>query len=294
MDGKRVQDYWSREVDALLDTYKQFETLIPAKKGSGAAHRGEDGRYVEDLLREYLAKFLPRGIEVLTGFILRPAVKTGNGKERAKDIDEHSSQLDIIIFDSEQYPVYQRFGNSVVVPPEGVIAIISVKKHLNDIDIKNECEALLAASRLCRSLRTNKIKEKIRGPFTSLVSMRSNIQKANSETEKWIFSKMEEVYNLEQPPKYDHIIDYIGSFSDWSIKKGKPQKNTQNKVVNAKFFYTKHEENDFHLSLQFILNGILSVFYDETRRNICRPGYTGFSQRDDYTELGTIKCGGER
>jgi hypothetical protein len=44
MDGKRVQDHWSSEVDALVRTYKQFETLIQAPTGDGAQHRGEDGR----------------------------------------------------------------------------------------------------------------------------------------------------------------------------------------------------------------------------------------------------------
>jgi len=98
MDGKRLQDYWSQEVDALIATYRQFETLIPSQEHKGSAHNGEDGRFVEDLLREYLSKYLPKGLEILTGFILRPAVKTGTtGKERKYDLDKNSSQLDIIV-----------------------------------------------------------------------------------------------------------------------------------------------------------------------------------------------------
>ena len=30
MDGKRIQNYWSNEMQAMLDTYKQFQILIPA------------------------------------------------------------------------------------------------------------------------------------------------------------------------------------------------------------------------------------------------------------------------
>lgn len=48
MDGKRIQEYWSREIDALVQTYKQFELLTPKDKIVGTAHNGEDGRYVED------------------------------------------------------------------------------------------------------------------------------------------------------------------------------------------------------------------------------------------------------
>lgn len=51
-------------------------------------------------------------------------------KLRYEDI-YHSSQLDLIVYDSEHFPVYQRFGDTAVVLPEGVIAVISVKKHLD-------------------------------------------------------------------------------------------------------------------------------------------------------------------
>ena len=131
MDGNRIQNYWTNEIKALISTYKNFETLIPSQKDNttGADHVGEDGRFVEDLIREYLSRYLPKGLEILTGFILRPAVKTGSkGRERKGETDNHSNQLDIIVYDSVRYPVYQRFGNSVIVPPEGIIVIISVKK----------------------------------------------------------------------------------------------------------------------------------------------------------------------
>ena len=38
MDGKRIQSYWSNEMQAMLDTYKQFQILIPAANKNGAAH----------------------------------------------------------------------------------------------------------------------------------------------------------------------------------------------------------------------------------------------------------------
>ena len=72
---------------------------------------------------------------MLTGFILRPAVKTGtSNKSRKSETDQHSTQLDIIVYDSHHYPIFQRFGDNVIVPPEGVIAIISVKKKFNAIN----------------------------------------------------------------------------------------------------------------------------------------------------------------
>lgn len=134
MDGKRIQMYMDREAKSMLEVYQQFQELLPSAEQNAAVHKGEDGRYVESLIRNYLRKFLPVGLEVLTGFILRPAVKTGvNNRSRRVEQDQHSTQLDIIVYDSSHYPIFQRFDrDNVIVPPEGVIAIISVKKKFNE------------------------------------------------------------------------------------------------------------------------------------------------------------------
>ena len=169
MDGQRLREFWNQEVSALLAVYRQFETLLPHPVTEGAEHRGEDGRYVEALIRSYLQKYLPRDLEVLTGFILRPAVKTGkNDRARSKDTDAHSSQLDIIIYDTGTYPVFQRMGETVIVPPEGVVAVLSVKKKLRDADIAAECKTLLNVSHICRCDRS-KPEQRRRGPFLALV-----------------------------------------------------------------------------------------------------------------------------
>ncbi|MFI8377463.1 DUF6602 domain-containing protein [Leeuwenhoekiella sp. NPDC079379] len=118
--------------------------------------------------------------------MLRPAVKTGlKFKVRRNETDSHSTRLDVIIYNSSEYPIFQRFGNSVIVPPEGVLGIISVKKHLNDTDIKKESLALLNTSKLCRTYSKNGTL--LRGPFLGLVSVKSKISKLNPTTEDWIF-----------------------------------------------------------------------------------------------------------
>lgn len=288
MDGTRIQDYWSNEVEALVKTYKQFETLIPAPSGSGAEHKGEDGRFVEDLLREYLTRYLPNGLEVLTGFILRPAVKTGKtGKERKTKTDSHSTQLDIIVFDSANYPVFQRFGNSVIVPPEGVVGIISVKKHLNDGDIKKECEALFNAATICETLGSNDQTNKVRGPYLALISVKSKIDKKQTDTLDWVFDQVNSAYQGKTDITFDKLVGFIGAFDEWSIFKRRPAKQ----IIEAEYVGFKHQIKETHLGLQFLLTGILSVFYDETRRNLRRPGYTAFpSGRPHDKSLGKIPC----
>lgn len=292
MDGKRIQEYWTKEVDALVETYRQFEKLIPSPDSKGAQHPGEDGRYVEDLVREYLERFLPKDLEVLTGFVLRPAVKTGeSGKERSSEIDRHSTQLDIIVFDSGVYPVFQRFGNSVIVPPEGVIAVISVKKHLHDGDIKSECCKLLDVAKLCQTIRTNNREDKVRGPYLSLLGIASSIEKKRTETLSWIFGQMQAAYANVDDLKFDQLVGFVGALNEWSIFKRRPPSSAK----QAEYVGFKHKDGESHLGLQFLLTGILSVYYDPTRKNIRRPGYTAFpSGRPHDKALGSVPCLGLR
>lgn len=281
MDGKRIQNYLSNEMQAMLDVYKQFQILIPAENRNGAAHNGEDGRYVETLIRECLKRYLPKDLEVLTGFILRPAVKTGlKNRNRKNDEDRYSTQLDILIYNSAKYPIFQRFGENVIVPPEGVVGIISVKKNLHENDIVHEVQALKNASKLCRCVDNSG--KKLRGPFLALVAMDA-FEKKEKTTEQWIFEKLEEVYS-EGEDYFDDLIGYIGSFNKWSIFKKRPGNGKVGEYV-----YFNHGENEKHLGFQFLLTGILSVYYDPTRNYISRPGFTAFpSYRKCDKKLGDI------
>lgn len=292
MDGQRVRDYWSAEIDALVRKYRQFETLIPASDRAGSAHSGEDGRFVEELFREYLAVVLPKGLEVLTGFIIRPAVKTGErGQERRGLKDAHSTQLDIIVYDSAQYPIFQRFGNNAIVPPEGVIAIISVKKHLNKADVKAECKALQEAGRLCAGPIQDQGEGKVRGPYLALIAVHSNVKKPKIGCLEWAFSQIATTYSEVPDLTFDEVIGYVGVLDEWSIFKRRPDEHGK----KAEFVGFEHRSNESHFGFQFLLTGILSVFCHETRRNLRRPGFTAFpSRRAHDKNLGSISCSGLR
>lgn len=281
MDGTTIQKYFQREALSMLDAYKNFETLIPAPSGAGAEHKGEDGRFVENLIRSFLSKYLPKELEVLTGFVVRPAVKVGKkDKNRKNEKDSHSTQLDIIIYNSAHYPVFLRSNDTVIVPPEGVISIISVKKTLNDSDIEHELYALKEASKLCRC-------GDLRGPYLALVSMDNNINKQNSDTFDWIFNKMKSMYDNDDNLGFDDMVGYIGAVKHWSIFKARPDKKAPKE---ARYMMFKHDNNaENHLWLQFLLTGILSVYYDKSRTNITRPGFTSFPSGRNYDrELGVI------
>jgi hypothetical protein len=80
------------------------------------ANWAEEGRYKEAVLRNVIRRFLPKNLDIGTGFIL-------------KDKKEISKQIDIIIYDNT-YPVLFREGDFVITSPESVKAIIEVKTKL--------------------------------------------------------------------------------------------------------------------------------------------------------------------
>ena len=287
MDGERLREYLVSETQALLANYRQFETLIPAKKGKGSSNKSEDGRYIEALLKDCLKKYLPKELELLSGFILRPAVKTGkSGRERKNGVDLHSSQLDIIVFNSANYPIFQRFEDIAVVPPEGVVAIISVKKHLEAQHIKQECTNLFKASKLCSNQYCVEPDKNLRGPFLALVGMGSNIEK--NDFFNWIFTEMKKAYpSSGEGVTFDNLIGYIGAIDTWSLFKKRPTSGP----TEGEYIVLEHKCRENHLGLQFLLTGILSVYYDETRNSMRRPGFTAFpSKRNHDIFLGSIKC----
>lgn len=286
MDGKRIQEYLSNETRALLAVYKQFQTLLPHPTHDAASHSGEDGRYIESLVKEYLKRYLPKDLEVLTGFILRPAVKTGsNNRSRSNDEDKHSTQLDIIVYDSAHYPIFQRFADNVIVPPEGVIAIISVKKKFNDADFSAEAKALKNAAKLCRYTDEKDIR--IRGPFLAMIAMHS-IEKKTETTQEWIFRQISPIYDKTEDT-FDETVGLITNVEGWSIFKRRPKENN----TKAEYISFIHQTGEEHFGLQFLLTGILSVYYDSTRNTREGPGFTAFpSGRREDTVLGDIEvCG---
>ncbi|QEL85894.1 DUF6602 domain-containing protein [Bacillus mycoides] len=65
-------------------------------------HNGEKGRESEGILKNFLIEMLPQRVAVRTGFVM-------------DNVDNHSNQLDIIIYDSYfMPPVFQGYENSII------------------------------------------------------------------------------------------------------------------------------------------------------------------------------------
>jgi hypothetical protein len=103
----------------------------------GDAHYPSLGRYKERLLADAIRGFLPRAVEVGTGFVLFPHADPNppGGPDFHDPLNQSaysiSRQCDILVYDSTRYPVVFRDGDFVVIRPEAVRAVIEVKGSLS-------------------------------------------------------------------------------------------------------------------------------------------------------------------
>jgi hypothetical protein len=285
--GNRVREYFAAEAEALFRAYQHIETLIPHSERKGAAHPGEEGRHIESLIRSFLNKHLPRDFRALSGFILRPATRTGSvNRERLPEGDTHSRQLDVIVYDTAHYPIYEQFEEFVIVPPEGVVAIVSVKKRLYRSALANEFEALSEAVQLCRHRNTHD--RLVRGPNTALLAFTCEGDfNAVMNATKTHLEKL-------QPCPFDKLIGQLIVMDSGTAIKSRPYPPDET-VSEAQYIFVEHRDNEQHLGLQFLLTGIMSSIYDLSRSNIPRPGFTSFqSGREKDGVLTTIPVSGLR
>ena len=288
MGGERIQSLLSSEVKAAMERYRQFEMLIPAASRRGSGHPGEDGRFVESMLRSTLAQFLPKNLEMLSGFVLRAGVKSpDSGSGRRRDEDEHTGQLDIIVYDSARYPVYQRFQNTAVVLPEGVVGIVSVKKTLRTADLLPEFLSLRKAAELCAQSRRT-------GPFIALVGMRDEIDEDSLAAFRKTMAKVKEAQS-QACISYDELPNFVGALESWSA-----HKIQRPKAKRGDYLFYRHREGEEHLGFQFMLKGIFDAYYASDRGNGIAPGMLAFERGRNpdaadraivYKKVAAGKCG---
>ena len=286
--GQRVRDLFNAESNQLLSIFQNIEKLIPHSTNSGSAHSGEEGRYIEYLIRDFLNKHLPNQLEAFTGFIHRPATKTGehNRTRRRKETDKHSAQIDIIVYDKANYPIFEKFQEFVIVPPEGVVGLVSVKKSLRTDEIDNEVESLFKAVGLCH--HNNQKGEIVRGPSTSIVSFR-NALSPKSTFDKRVESVFKRISKNQKDLTFDQCIGQILSLDNFCIFKKRPNSEKSFNNIAEYVAFEIDKEEDRHFPLQFLLTSILSAYYHKSRSLINRPGFTSFpTNKKHKIKLGKI------
>jgi hypothetical protein len=100
----------------------------------GNRYQYHSGIFREGLLKDFFRTFLPRALSVDTGFIY------------GFDAVQTSAQLDIVVWDSQRHSAIFTSSDFVIVPPESVVAVISVKSNLANRDLEDGLANLLSVS----------------------------------------------------------------------------------------------------------------------------------------------------
>src|SRR5688500_8916196 len=91
------------------------------------ANWAEEGRYKEAVIKKVIYSFLPRNLEIATGFVVR------NDDHLTGRNGIISSQLDLIVYDTT-VPVVFKEGDFVIVTDSAVRGIIEVKSKIKTTD----------------------------------------------------------------------------------------------------------------------------------------------------------------
>ena len=122
-----VKKYYQRFAEQMLSEVANISEAI--------SHAGEKGRNNEQILSDFLKRYLPQRFSVDTGQVV------------AAD-GSMSSQTDIIIHDRSNTPALFLGGASVLVPIETAYAVISVKTTLDKTELESAVSQIASVRRL--------------------------------------------------------------------------------------------------------------------------------------------------
>lgn len=102
-------------------------------------HAGELGSAREQIVRDFLAQQLPSRFGVSSGFVF--------------DVHSHvSKQMDVVVFDRQECPVFEAAGGKKFFPCEGVVCVGQIKSAITSkSQYETALENLLSAKALDRS-----------------------------------------------------------------------------------------------------------------------------------------------
>lgn len=264
MDAQSLQNFLNGEHDMLTTAVDLFRNLVPAIDKDASVHSGEEGRFIEMVLAEYLREKLPTGIGIGGGFI----------------VDVHgkwvSKQIDIILYDSVRFAPLLRYGDAVIVPLESVIGAISVKRKLYDAQLPGELDALSAIGARASGMSFPK-------PMLALVAFDSEKSdpkssvKAAFATIKTSFAPKIDAHGKTFLHSWNELIDYVIVFDKFILRtKGHSRQDNpgykKKQLVDAEplqcnYVWAGNHATTRNVYIQHLLSGIHRAWYDEDRGN---------------------------
>jgi hypothetical protein len=177
---------YTEAISAIGDSFSARVSIL--EKLIGGAHYPSIGSYKEQLLIKALRDYLPRRIEVATGFVL--FLRDPEQNEMHEHFDklnqsafDVSKQCDLIVFDSSEYAPLFRDEGFVVVRPEAVLAIIEVKGSLGSKSLDETLNAFwdFGIKWLASEKYLEKDQRKVEGFYPSLILMSWDVKRRSNK-----------------------------------------------------------------------------------------------------------------
>ncbi|MDN7701560.1 DUF6602 domain-containing protein [Burkholderia semiarida] len=264
MDAQSLQNFLNGGDDMLTTAVDLFRGLVPAPDRDASVHSGEEGRFIEMVLAEYLREKLPTGIGIGGGFV----------------VDVHgkwvSKQIDIILYDSVKFAPLLRYGDAVIVPLESVIGVISVKRKLYDAQLPGELDSLSAIGARASGMSFPK-------PMLALVAFDCEKSDPKSAAEaafaaiKSSFAPKTDIRGDTHLHSWNELIDYVIVFDKFILRtqgrsrrdnpERKKKDEAERKPLQCSYIWGGNNMTTKNAYIQHLLSGIHRAWYDEDRGN---------------------------
>lgn len=236
-----LQNLYNYECDKLLNGVDLFRALLPHGEHSYSIHSGEEGRFVENLVTEFLKNSLPSGLKVATGFIVCSA-----------NTDIKSGQTDIIVYDDQKYSAIMKYGDAVVIHDKSLIAAISIKKNLSRREITSEIKLLTKIGAMCG--KNNQPK-----PYLAIFALDIRGLSNFGDTVNDAILKLSEAYpDRAQGWSDNEMINDVIVLNKFILKK-RDTKEQEPKELKAKYIMCGGNGEHRNIYVQHLVHGIGKV-----------------------------------
>jgi hypothetical protein len=247
-----LQELLNIKCDELAAAANMFRTILPHSSKAASVHHGEEGRFAEGLLAEFLRTSLPARLSVGTGFVVN------------LDHGLSSHQTDILVYDASQYAPYLRYGDAVVVPAESVVGAVSVKKCLQYSDVDDEAKKLGGIGAMCGGY-------KVAPPYLCLFAFEAGVPANPKKPAATSFGHLQSAYPARKAGyAANELIDAVVVLNQFYLRKTSwvaPASGAQR--TQASYVWSGANKQHRNAYLQELLHGIQGRL--DTRRTGVSP-----------------------
>ena len=249
-----LSEFYSSQAELLLKQYQNIEQLL----GPAGSDWTWSGEHCETLLREAIQRTLPPSLRVSKGYVY--------GVRRTENGIERSPEIDILIYEADQFAPIFSMHQFVIVRAESVRAAIQVKRTLDANTLRKAVQNVVAAKQhvldTCQfngSVTTEKM-------FSAVVTFGDSIQSSTAGALSESYQTVLQPHISELHHGY-FLPDYVGSLTGLFLHF--PGVNT-NKMVYQAFSSVQDEKN---VALPFLLYMLSSKIRPYGSRML--PGFPG-------------------